>query len=581
MHLGPLRSAGLVSTAGLALVDAPGGLHLPEAAAQSEASCRVVQLEMTPTPDLQIVAWVEDREGNYIDTAFITRTTGSYGLGNRPGIMDFDSGPLWPYGRRTSTFPVWAGRHGMTWPLVLFQDNMDRQLSHPLSFSSRERFYCRPIKPDEELWDATSCASTVYTDKGVLSEDETSPYPPRSDISFDPSKDHPSVEDMAQLNPFDSVSQATPLGDGPFAATWAVPADLPVGDYVLWLEVSREFDQNDTYAYPSPQVAWSEYGEPYRGQPSVLYRVEFSMQDGRTEATTLDYVGYGDPDGIDAEIRPPDDTITADVPGSGTSRLLVTVNGEQMFRVRVSAFGSEDRNQPDGPGDIEVTDIAPTEVSARFSAPGDDGLEGTVAGYEVRYLASRRDRRGQLRRGRRSRTFEAKVVGSGEEQELVVSELLPRTNYSIGVRAFDECGNVGPVETFDFTTPRPRAGEVDACFVATAAYGSLLAGEVSALRLFRDVMLRTHVPGELAVEGYYTFGPHAGAGHRAVGDAAARGARGAGSGGRGGARPRLLIGCQSEPAVTATSPDSSASTDSGCFSLQVRSSGTVAASSSA
>ncbi len=506
MHLGPLRSAGLVVAFGLALVDAPGGLRLPEAAAQSEASCRVVQLEMTPTPDLQIVAWVEDREGNYIDTAFITRTTGSYGLGNRPGIMEFDSGPLWPYGRRVTTFPVWAGRHGMSWPLVLFQDNMDLQLSHALAQSSRERFYCRPIKPDEELWDATSCASTVYTDKGVLSQDMTSPYPPRSDITFDASKDHPSVEDMAQLNPFDSVSQATPRGDEPFAATWAVPTDLPIGDYVLWLEVSREFDQNETYDYPSPPVAWSEYGEPYRGQPSVLYRVEFTLQDGRTEATTLDYVGYGDPDGLDAEVRPPDETISADQPGSGSNRLLVTTDGEQMFRVRVSAFGSEDKNEPDGPGDIEVTDVAPTEVSARFSAPGDDGLEGTVAGYEVRYLATGEIGEDNFDEGAVA-TFQAKVVGAGEEQELVVSELLPRTNYSIGVRAFDECSNAGPVVVFNITTPRPRAGEVDACFVATAAYGSLLAGEVSALRMFRDLMLRTHVPGELAVEGYYTFGP--------------------------------------------------------------------------
>jgi hypothetical protein len=506
MHFGPLRPAGLVLAAGLTLVDAPGGLHLPEASAQSEPSCRVVQLEMTPTPDLQIVAWVEDREGNYIDTAFITRSTGSYGLGNRPGIMEFDSGPLWPYGRRTTTFPVWAGRHGMTWPLVIFQNSEDRQLSHPLAQSSRERFYCRPIKPDEELWDATSCASTVYTDKGVLSQAENSPYPPRSDIAFDASKDHPSVEDMALLNPFDSVSQATPRGDELFAATWPVPTDLAVGDYVLWLEVSREFDQNETYNFPSPQVPWSEYGEPYRGQPSVLYRVEFTLQDGRTEATTLDYVGYGDPEGVDAEIRPPDATITANQPGSGSQRLLLTVDGEQMFRVRVSAFGSEDRNEPDGPGDIEVTNIAPTEVSARFSAPGDDGLEGTVAGYEVRYLATGEINDDNFEEGAVA-SFDANVVAAGEEQELVVDELLPRTSYSIGVRAFDECSNAGPVKVFNVTTPRPRAGEVDACFVATAAYGSLLAGEVSVLRLFRDVVLRSHVPGELAVEGYYTFGP--------------------------------------------------------------------------
>src|SRR6188474_456923 len=92
------------------------------AAAQDDPSCRVVEMELTPTEDLQIVAWLEDADGTYVDTVYITRTTGTYGLGNRPGIMEFNSGPLWPYGRRVTTFPVWAARHGMTFPLVLFQD---------------------------------------------------------------------------------------------------------------------------------------------------------------------------------------------------------------------------------------------------------------------------------------------------------------------------------------------------------------------------------------------------------------------------------------------------------------------------
>jgi hypothetical protein len=506
MHSGLLRAAGLVLAAALALIGAPSG-SLRDAAAQPESSCRVVQLDMTPTPGLQIVAWIEDREGNYIDTAFITRTTGTYGLGNRPGIMDFNSGPLWPYGRRISTFPVWAGRHGMSWPMVLFQDTQERQLSHPLAESSRERFFCRPIKQDEALWDATSCASAVYTDKGVLSDEMTSPYPPRGDIEFDAAKDDPSVEDMALLNPFDSVSQATPRGDEPFEATWAVPTEMPVGDYVLWVEVSREFDQNESYDYPPPEnIPWSEYGVPYRGQPSVLYRVEFTLSTDRTEASTLDYVGYGDPDGLDAEIRPPDSTITADVPGSGSSRLLVTADGEDMFRVRVAAFGSDDKTGPQSPGEIEVTDLQANKVSARFAAPGDDGLDGTVAGYEVRYLATGEIGEDNFDQGSLAE-FDARLVGGGDDQEIVVSELVPRTSYSIGVRAYDECSNVGPVRVFDVTTPRARSGEVDACFVATAAYGTMLAGEVTALRAFRDLALRTHVPGELAVEGYYTFGP--------------------------------------------------------------------------
>ncbi|HTE51831.1 MAG TPA: fibronectin type III domain-containing protein [Kofleriaceae bacterium] len=514
MLCGRLHLAGY-AVAGLALV-APLGVALPEAAAQPPVSCRVVELEMTPTPELQIVAWIEDPAGNYVDTAFITRTTGSYGLGNRPGIMEFDSGPWWPYGRRTTTFPVWAGRHGMSWPMVLFQDGNDYQLSHALSASSRERFYCRPVKPDEPLWDATSCASTVYTDKGHLSDTQTTNYPPRSDIEFDPAKDDPTVEGMAALNPFDGVSRATPRGDEPYEVSWPVPGDMPTGDYVMWLEVSREFDQNASYAYPSPTmpcdeepcppVPWSEYGEPYRGQPSVVYRIDFSLAEDRTVASTLDYVGYGDPEGVDADIRPPDDTITADQPGSGSSRLLVTVDGEQMFRVRVSAFGSDDDVGPEEPGTVQVTTVEPTRLEARFTAPGDDGLDGTVAGYEVRYLATGEISEDNFTQGTQV-DLQDELVAGGDEQVISLAELLPRTDYSIGVRAYDECGNLGPLRVFEATTPRPEPGSVDACFVATAAYGSLMAGEVSALRGFRDAMLRTHVAGELAVEGYYTFGP--------------------------------------------------------------------------
>ena len=477
------------------------------ASAQADPSCRVVELEMTPADDLQIVAWLEDPDGNYVETIYITRTTGSYGLGNRPGIMEFNSGPLWPYGRRTTTFPVWAGRHGMTFPLVLFQDGEDDNLSHALGQSSRERTYCRPIKEDEQLWDAQSCASTVYTDKGVLSPDRTSPYPPRSDIAFDPTKDHASVETMVTLNPFDAVSRATPNGDDPYVATWPVPMDLPNGDYVLWVEVSAEFDQNEFHDYPEPMdIPWADYGVPYRGQPSVVYRVPFSLGDELAVAETLDYVGYGDPDGVDADIRAPDDTITSDVPGSGASRLLVMMDDVLPYRVRVSAYPSPDETPPDPPGEVDVVDVDSTEVDTAFRAPGDDGLSGTVAGYEVRYLVDGRIDDESFARGEIAE-FEVERVAGGEEQVLVIKDLLARTSYSIGVRAYDECGNVGRVTAFAVTTPRTEAGTVDACFVATAAYGSLLAADVSALRAFRDLALRTHLAGELAVEGYYTFGP--------------------------------------------------------------------------
>lgn len=525
--------------AAVALVDSPRAGAPSRAVADDAAgdgasaatgqACRVVEMNMTPAAGLQMVAWIEDPAGNYVDTAYITRATGSLGLGNRPGIVDFNSGPLWPYGRRITTFPVWASRHGMTWPTVAFQDGEERDLSHPLGESSRENSYCRPIRPDESLWDATSCATVAYTDKGRLDDSMDSKYPPRADLSYTPGRDDPSIENMASLNPFDAVSHATPPGDSPYTAAWAVPRDLPNGDYVLWLEVSKEFDQNATYQcqrpecgngpgcdlsnlpdgcpaetdpYCPPCISYGQYGEAYKGQPSILYKVPFTLTDQRTTAETLDYVGYGDPQGLDGMIRSPDGTIT-----TAADRLSITVDGADMFRLRVAAYPSDDNTGPDAPGHVAIDEMTGTTVTAHFDAPGDDGLDGTVAGYEVRYVAGDAALDADTFDQAAPATFDLKPVAGGTLQSIVIDELLPRTHYTFGIRAHDECDNVGPLTVFDVTTPRPESGSVDACFVATAAYGSLLAESVTALRAFRDAALRTHVTGELAVEGYYTFGP--------------------------------------------------------------------------
>ena len=84
---------------------------------------------------------------------------------------------------------------------------------------------------------------------------------------------------------------------------------------------------------------------------------------------------------------------------------------------------------------------------------------------------------------------------------------MPETDYWIGVRAFDGCHNAGDLAITKVTTAARVSGSVDACFVATAAYGSLMANDVEMLRHFRDSMLRTNALGELGVETYYTFGP--------------------------------------------------------------------------
>lgn len=495
--------------AALALTPPPAASGAgPDTIAHAEdGMCRVVKLDMVPTDELQLVVWLEDAAGNYVDTLYITRLTGSYGLGNRPGMMDFNTAWRWPYGRRISTFPVWAHRHGMDWPLLEFQNSDDTNLSHPLGQSSVESFYCRPLREGEEAWDTQTCASTIYTDKGVFSATERSLYPPRTDLTPRDGIDSDSVGEFAGMNPFDQVSRATPPGGMPFQLSWPIPADLPEGDYVVWIEASKELDQNASYDYPEPiGIPWSEYGIAYRGQPSVVYTVPVSIGQSESVASTASYAGYGDPDGLTGMLFTPDATITEGVPGSGASRLLLIDDGGEMYRARVSARPTFDNTPPTIAEEMTVVEVSATEMLVSFVAPSDGDELGPVAGYDLRMLVGE-----TITEDNWDQATQVGVVVTPDEpgtvQSFTVDELQPRTNYYLGLRAYDDCGNRGEIAVVHALTPQREPGRVDACFVATAAYGSLLDEDVTMLRSFRDEVLRQTVVGELFVEGYYTFGP--------------------------------------------------------------------------
>lgn len=479
-----------------------------ETSAHAANSCRVLNVELTPTDDAQMVVWLEDDQGNYVQTLFITRLTGSYGLGNRPGMMEFNSAWRWPYGRRTHVFPVWSHRHGEEFPTVEFQNNDDQNLSHPLAQSSLETFYCKPLRDGDPIWDTQSCASTVYTDKGALDYSVKSLYPPRTDLSMVAGIDDPSVADFSSINPFDAVSRATPPGGELFNISWAIPDNLADGSYTVYVEINTEWDQNSYYDYPAPVgIPWPDYGLPSRGQPSVIYKVDFTLQGGATDASSLQYAGYGDPDGIDGNIRPPDMTITTNVEGSGAGRLLLTSDSGDMFRVRLSAQPTDDNEPPAAIGSLQAMEVQPDQAILSFTAPGDDSMTGKVAGYEVKFLAGTPLTADNFETARPPTFTPIDPQDPGKAQTLTVSDLLPKTNYYVGIRAYDECLNYGPLEVVHIATPERKSGKVDACFIATAAYGSMLEGQVQLLRNFRDVALRSNVPGELFVESYYTFAP--------------------------------------------------------------------------
>ena len=103
------------------------------------------------------------------------------------------------------------------------------------------------------------------------------------------------------------------------------------------------------------------------------------------------------------------------------------------------------------------------------------------------------------------------------EPECTVYDLDKTKTYYFVVRAFDNDGNISSnsneVQLYEGTA----VNSVDAsagiggggggCFIATAAYGSLLEPHVRLLRQFRDRFLLTNGPGKIFVKYYYKYSP--------------------------------------------------------------------------
>jgi hypothetical protein len=441
-------------------------------AARADDSCPQLTVSMTPSENLQIVAWLEDAAGNYVDTIFITDATGLRGIGNRPGQFGMKSGPLWPYGKRLDVFPIWAHRHGQTFPMVVWQSFPDEtgEINAPFGESSREAYFCRPLVESEAMWDTGTCATVVFTDKGTYSP-QTVGYPPRADHPR-ANADSADVDDFPAMNPFDTISRATPAGNAPYGVSWALPAGLPDGNYVVRVEVSKEFDKNASYndqTLETPRMDFDEYGLPYRGQPSVLYEVPITIGATDTSARVADYAGYGDPDGLDGTVRAPDNTIEVGTPGSGAGRLLLAADADP-YRVRVDSMrGNGDVSAPGAITEASV-DAAATSAEVTFRAPGDDGAIGEVKGYEVRYRLG----------GITEETFESgirvadmqTIVPAGNLQTLALAGLRPAAHYGVAIRAFDDCLRNGPIVVMSFDTER-RDDAVGCCNAGAATNAPL------------------------------------------------------------------------------------------------------------
>ena len=98
------------------------------------------------------------------------------------------------------------------------------------------------------------------------------------------------------------------------------------GNELMLLSACERLLENIFSTLPAPAgIPYGEYGQPYRGQPSVVYSVPFTLGAAESDASSTSYAGYGDPTGATGVLNAPDATITTDTPGSGASRLQVNV----------------------------------------------------------------------------------------------------------------------------------------------------------------------------------------------------------------------------------------------------------------
>lgn len=506
-----------------------GVLCLPRTA---DAACRTLRFQLTAAcrrsateaacqfdaqnPDLgpQVAVWIESADRTrFIDTLMVTNAVALYGIGNRPGQWDTRSGPKFPYGRRPMALPVWAHARGHRYSGVLMQDGRETELTGHEGQSSPEPYFCRPMLPTEEV-DAITCPSGFFrSDKGKLDSTVVSYYPPRADL-LDLGEDvcerivnHPggscNYGDSAMYalsNDVDVVAAATPAFGQTAGGAWVVPDSLPAGDYALLVEVGKEFDGNPAFTHSSvvPSGFASAYGlDGNVGQPSLVYRVPFSLGDSSGAGTTAaaavtDATWYGDWTGDTGDVHPIDASINVS-PGSGAGRLDVSDGPGGSGRVHVSISACDDVDCSAQPAlrpvafDIDAASMTPTHVTINLRQASDNGA--AVLGYDVRYQdVATALQTMPLSPADFPRWAAGPFVAPGAPGTTIdvsLDGLMPQNQYAIGVRARGRC-QTSEISYVRFWTPKQAYQQLSGCFIATAAFGSNLSGEVEALRRLRD-----------------------------------------------------------------------------------------------
>jgi hypothetical protein len=327
----------------------------------------------------------------------------------------------------------------------------------------------------------------------------------------------------------DAVTMATPPADTEQTVMFSVPSSWPDGEYVAYMEVNTEGDYNGTFnatTYPAPcsmsgscpsgSVDWDSwaltYGYAYRGQPSVVYGVPFTLGPA-ARFSALTPVGFGSVDGTDADpgsMHIMDGSISNDpqgAPGSGADRLRM--NATMTSRLELEVRPCLSHEPPEIPTDFVVEPVEDPKHShewghIHFVAPANSA--GGIARYEVRVSTDPilagdntsfiRGLPGQAASSKTEGLMLPISGGPGTAVDKDFGGLIAKTHYWVGVRAVDSCNRAGPHAVAELTTTKinfTQLPPVDIskgqCFIATAAWGSALEPAVMAMRHARDSLL--------------------------------------------------------------------------------------------
>src|SRR5690606_31100868 len=124
----------------------------------------------------------------------------------------------------------------------------------------------------------------------------------------------------------------------------------------------------------------------------------------------------------------------------GAGRLLLTEDADtgDLFRLRARVSRQDDQTSPGPVAELKLLELAGSSARFSFVAPGDDGDEGIVAGYDVRIMAGT-----PITADNFDQALPSSVQIAPDEPGVVqlfdIDNLLPNTNYYVGVRARDEC----------------------------------------------------------------------------------------------------------------------------------------------